>query len=110
MEITADQSHLSTKPSSPRPTDRAVDAKRKHAFRVGVGVGAAVAIAAVLLILQNGESAQIDWLWFHFQAPLWLFLASTLIVGAVTWELIKSSVHRSRQHLSNRRGSQKPAT
>ncbi len=110
MAMPTNQAHPSTKPSTPRPTARAVDAKRKRAFRVGVGVGAAVAVAVVLLILQNGESAQIDWLWFHFQAPLWLILALTLVAGAITWELIKSSVHRSRQHLANRRASQKPAT
>ncbi len=107
--MTTDQSHPSTTPSTPRPRTEALDAKRKHAFRVGAGVGATVAIAVVLLILQNGESAQIDWLWFNFHAPLWLMLALTLVAGAITWELTKAAVHRSRRHLANRRTSQKSA-
>jgi uncharacterized integral membrane protein len=110
MATTTGQSHSNTKSTASRPTVRAIDAKRKRAFRIGAGIGAAVAITVALLIFQNGQSAQIHWLWFHFNAPLWLMLASTLVAGAVTWELIKAAVHRSRQHLANRRTSQKSAT
>ncbi len=36
-------------------------------FRAGVAFGTAVTIAVGLLIVQNGESAQLDWLVFHFR-------------------------------------------
>jgi uncharacterized integral membrane protein len=101
--MTMNQPDRGSEPSTTQSTSGAVDVKRKRAFRIGVTVGVAVSIAVVLLILQNGESAQIDWLVFHFHAPFWVILALTLVAGAVIWELIKTSIHRSRQLLRDRR-------
>jgi uncharacterized integral membrane protein len=58
-------------------------------FRVGLVVGAIVTVAIALLIIQNGESAQLDWLTFDFKAPLWIMLLLTLGAGAVVWETAK---------------------
>ena len=106
----AASSDPSTKYSPPSGSDSGVSGRRQHAFRAGLAVGAAVAIAVVLLIVQNGESAQIDWLFFHFKARLWLILVLTLVAAGVTWELAKTSVRRSRHHLRNRRAAQKSPT
>lgn len=72
-------------------------------FRAGLVLGAIVAVAMVLLIIQNGESAQLDWVVFHFDAPLWIMLILTAAAGAVVWEVIKVVWHRGRRLRRERR-------
>ena len=60
-------------------------------------------MAVALLIVQNGESAQLDWLVFDFDAPLWIMLALTFAAGAVVWELGKAAWHHSRRLRAERR-------
>ncbi len=79
----------------------------KHPFRWGMIIGGTIAVAVVLLIAQNGESAQIHWLWFHFSAPLWLFLFLTLIAGGLVWETAKASIRRGQQVSAARRAALK---
>lgn len=74
-------------------------------FRVGLIVAAIVTVGAVLLVVQNGESARLDWLAFHFRTPLWIMLVLTLVAGAVVWEFVKAGWRRSRQHRHERRTS-----
>ncbi len=85
--------------------DEAVKQARRHPFSGGVIVGILVAIATVFLIIQNGESAHVDWLWFHGKAPLWLVLIATLIAGAILWELLKLLVRRNRSRTQRRRAA-----
>lgn len=66
-------------------------------FRAGVVLGTIVTIAVVLLIVQNGESAQLDWISFHFRMPLWILLSLTAAAGAVVWEIIKIGWRRGRR-------------
>lgn len=106
--VPSDPQRPGPQPASSAPTADPFEARRRHAFRVGMGVGAAIALAVVLLIVQNGESAQIDWIFFHFRTRLWLVLALTLIAGAVTWELIRAWVFRSGRHIRARRTARKP--
>lgn len=69
-------------PPAPEPSPR-------NPFRAGVAFGTVVTIAVGLLIVQNGKSAQLDWLAFHFRAPLWIMLMLTAAAGAVAWQLLK---------------------
>ena len=88
------------------PGDVAMQALRRslHSpFRVGFVLGGLVAVAAALLIIQNGQSAQIHWLWFDFSARLWVVLLTTLIAGALVWETLKISVRRGRRLRGERR-------
>ena len=73
-------------------------------FPGGFVVGAVVAIAVTLLIIQNGESTQLDWLAFHFEAPLWIMLLLTLIAGGLIAEVGKVVVGRSLASAKQRRG------
>jgi uncharacterized integral membrane protein len=50
-------------------------------FRTGLALGAVVTVAIVLLIIQNGRSARLNWLAFHFGAPLWIMLLLTAAAG-----------------------------
>ena len=90
-------------PDSRTIITRALKSGRRNQFRTGVILGSIVTVAAVLLIIQNGESAQLDWLFFHFRTPLWIMLVLTAVAGAVGWELIKIGSHRARRVRAERR-------
>jgi uncharacterized integral membrane protein len=61
-------------------------------------LGALVAVAVTLLIVQNGQSARVNWLSFHFSAPEWIVLFVTAAAGAVVWELARVGfLSRSRR-------------
>lgn len=76
---------------------RALKSTRRNPFRVGILIGTIITVAVVLLIAQNGESAQLDWLAFHFRAPLWIMLILTAGAGGVVWELVKAMWRRGRK-------------
>lgn len=82
---------------------RALKSTRRHSFRTGMVLGAIVAVAVVFMVIQNGESAQLDWTVFHFRAPLWIILFLTAAAGAVVWELIKAASRRARRLRAERR-------
>jgi uncharacterized integral membrane protein len=89
----------------PEGFSRVLKAGGRSPFRVGLIFGSLVMVAIALLIIQNGESAQIDWLAFDFKAPLWIILFVTLISGAIVWELIKVAWQRGRRLRRERRGA-----
>jgi len=76
--------------------ERALKSSGSRPFRVGLALGAVITVAIALLIIQNGESAQLDWLQFDFRAPLWVMLMLTLLAGAVVWETAKALWRRGR--------------
>jgi uncharacterized integral membrane protein len=70
---------------------------RRNPFRLGVVIGALITLAVVLLVVQNTESARLDWLFFHFNAQLWFILVLTAVAGAVAWELTRASLRHGRR-------------
>jgi uncharacterized integral membrane protein len=88
---------------------RPLPTTRRSRFGLGLVVGGVITVAVVLLIIQNGESTQLDWLVFDFEAPLWIMLALTLAAGAVVWELGRAGWHRSRRLRAERRTAIKAA-
>lgn len=70
--------------------------ERSTAFWVGVVLGALLAVATALLIVQNSEKANLDWLWFDFTAPLWLLLFASALSGAVLGHLVPLLWRRAR--------------
>ncbi len=69
-----------------------------RSFHAGVLFGAIVAVAVTLLIIQNGHSARITWIAFHFRAPEWIVLFVTAAAGAVVWELARLALRRRNNH------------
>lgn len=67
-----------------------------RSFHLGLIVGALITVAVAILIVQNGESAQIDWLFLHFTSPLWIILFITTIAGGAVLELTKLMIRRGR--------------
>jgi uncharacterized integral membrane protein len=49
---------------------------------IASGIGAAILL---LFIFQNTEDVRIDFLFFHFTWPLWLYTIVTVAMGAVIW-------------------------
>lgn len=76
---------------------RALRAARRGQFRAGLGLGVVVTAAIVLLVIQNGGSARLSWLSFHFSSPLWIMLLLTAAAGAIVWEVTKAFVRRARR-------------
>ena len=84
---------------------QALRGARRNRFRVGVVFGIIVTIAVVLLIVQNGESAQLDWVGFHFKMPLWILLVLTAVAGAIVWELVKVGWRRGKTQRRNQKAA-----
>lgn len=76
--------------------------ERSGAFWIGTTFGALLAIATTLLIVQNSESADLDWLWFNFTAPLWLLLFLSALSGAILSRLIPPIWRRVRSRTATR--------
>lgn len=76
--------------------------EKRRPFRWGLIVGALATVAAALLIVQNGHSTGVQWLWFDFEMPQWLLLVVTLVIGAVVWEAAKLAWHRTRARATDR--------
>lgn len=85
---------------------------RRRSFRTGFIVGAVVAVAVGLLIVQNSESVQLDWVVFDFEAPLWIMLFVTLVAGGLIAELgrplIRRSLAKSKEERRRRKAASKP--
>lgn len=76
---------------------RALKRARRNQFRARLGLGVVVTVAIILLVVQNGSSARLNWLAFHFSSPLWIMLLLTAAAGAVAWEVMKAFVRRARR-------------
>ncbi len=83
--------------------DRAERLSPRSSFRVGLLLGIVVTIAAGLLIVQNGSSARLHWAWSAFDAPLWIFLAFTLLAGFVLGLVVSILARRTRRRSRERR-------
>jgi uncharacterized integral membrane protein len=68
-----------------------------HGIRWQWVVGGLIAVALVILIAQNSDKTQIDFLFFDFSSHLWLILLLAAVAGAIAWEAIKHAVARRRR-------------
>jgi uncharacterized integral membrane protein len=75
---------------------RALGATSDHGIDKHRLVGVVLVLVALLLILQNTKSTGLHFLFFTFQAPIWIMAVATLVAGAAAWELLKRG-HRRRQ-------------
>ena len=103
-DLVAGGSGSNSRRTGARPADR----RGLRSFPGGFVIGVVVAVAVTLLIIQNGESTQLDWLVFHFQAPLWIMLLLTLAAGGVITEAGKVAVGRWLAGAKERRMSADP--
>jgi uncharacterized integral membrane protein len=76
--------------------------QQRWRFRSGVIVGALAAAGAALLVIQNSHTSDFEWMWFDFQAPLWLLLLLTLLAGVAIGEAHRLLWRRSRSRSAER--------
>jgi uncharacterized integral membrane protein len=86
-----------TPPDPQETVARALKSARRLRFGTRLALGVVVTVAIVLLIVQNGRSAHLSWLAFHFSPPLWIMLLLTAAAGAVAWEVMKAASRRARR-------------
>ncbi len=85
--------------------DRAERLSPRSSFRIGLLVGVVVTVAVGLLIVQNGSSARLNWAWSSFDAPLWIFLALTLVAGFVLGLVVPALARRARRRARERKSA-----
>jgi uncharacterized integral membrane protein len=64
-----------------------VRANPTRSFRTGMVIGGLLALATFMLIVQNGESARLNWVFWDLGAPLWIFLLLAALAGAALLQL-----------------------
>jgi uncharacterized integral membrane protein len=69
------------------PADNASGVAEGQGRRVGAGAIASLMGAGLLLVfmIQNTEDVTLDFLFWSFTWPLWLFTLLTALIGAVVW-------------------------
>lgn len=90
------------KPPGPGLDGRLRSLERGRPFRFGLAIGAAVSVAAALLVVQNGHSTGVAWLWLDVEMPLWLLLVVTLAIGVVIGEAARVVWHRAKTRGADR--------
>jgi uncharacterized integral membrane protein len=67
--------------------------------QLGGGAIASLVGLAVLVtfILQNREDIKLDFLWWHFTWPLWIYTIVTALFGALVWFGVGVMRRRSRR-------------
>jgi uncharacterized integral membrane protein len=56
-----------------------------------------IGVLAIVFVLQNGKSTQIDYVGLNFEAPLWVILALAIVVGIVLDRLFSLWWRRRRR-------------
>jgi uncharacterized integral membrane protein len=69
------------------PGDSTSEAAQRQRLRLGAGTIASLTGAGLLLVfmIQNTEDVTLDFLFWSFTWPLWLFTLVTALIGAVVW-------------------------
>ena len=60
-------------------------------------LGSVLAFSALLLIVQNSDKVEMEWLWLDFKAALWVFFLLTLIGGMILGQVLVFFLKRTRQ-------------
>lgn len=64
--------------------------------------GAATGALGLVLVLQNGASAQVQFLFWSVEAPIYLLLAVVLVLGLVAGHLLSRAASRRRRKRKER--------
>jgi uncharacterized integral membrane protein len=69
------------------PADNTNGAAEKQGLRLGIGAIASLTGAGLLLVfmIQNTEDVTLDFLFWSFTWPIWLFTLVTVVFGALVW-------------------------
>jgi hypothetical protein len=70
----------------------------------GTSAGGRGAVSVLLLIVQNPESTDVEWLAGDFTAPLWALLALAAAAGAIVWTVIVALIREASDQRAQRAG------
>lgn len=76
---------------------------KPHLLARGFVLGVAVAAAMALFIVQNTASIGFEWLWFDFDARLWLVLLAAFASGLLAGPLLLVGWRRAARREERRR-------
>lgn len=97
------ESGTPTEPTSAALSSGLRSLGRRRPFRTGLAVGGVAAIGMVLLVIQNGQSIRVEWLWFDLDLPQWLLLTTTLLIGAFLGQIVRLAAARARDRTIERK-------
>lgn len=79
------------------------ESSRHHLLASGFLLGVAVAGAMAVFIVQNTESIGFRWLWFDFDADMWLMLLVAFLAGLVAGPLVIAGWRHAARRQADRR-------
>lgn len=77
---------------------------RGRPLLVGFIIGIAIAVGGAVFIVQNTDTVETQWLWFDFDALLWLSLAVAFLAGAIASPLILLGIAQFQRRRAKRLG------
>jgi uncharacterized integral membrane protein len=80
-----------------RGTPAFADEGMSTGAKVRIAIAVVAGIALLVFILSNTESAQVSWLGWEFDAPLWIMLLGAALLGALTMQAVGWFVRRNRR-------------
>ena len=107
-ETPRDRSHSMESPSGraqPGALQRILGATEEHGVDKGRVLALVIGVVVLLLIVQNSGRAELHVLIFQFDAPVWVMMLITLVLGAAGWELARRS--RQRRSAATKEGDTK---
>jgi uncharacterized integral membrane protein len=76
---------------------------RQHLIARGFLFGVGLSLAMMFFVVQNTRTTGLHWLWFSFEARLWIVLLGAFLAGAVASPLLIAAWQRSRRHREEHR-------
>ena len=77
---------------------------RGRPLLVGFIIGIAIAVGGAVFIVQNTGTVSTQWLWFDFDARLWLSLAVAFLAGTIASPLILLGIAQFQRRRAKRLG------
>jgi uncharacterized integral membrane protein len=76
---------------------------RQHLIARGFLLGVGLSLATMFFVVQNTRTTGLHWLWFSFEARLWIVLLGAFLAGALASPLLIASWQRNRRHREEHR-------
>jgi uncharacterized integral membrane protein len=83
--------------------ERRIDGGRSAKQNASIVGAVVLGVALVILILSNTDSAEISWLGFDRELPLWIVLLLAAVAGVLLWPLVRGLVRGIRGDDDRRR-------
>ena len=87
---------------SGRPGERTNGSEKGQGLRVSAFIGSLIEVGLLItFMIQNTEDVTLDFLFWSFTLPLWVFTLLVAVFGALAW-IGLGMMRRHRRHVSRR--------